>query len=124
MSDVEAYLARAMAIPGAVGAGVVDYRAGTVLGARGTVPDGDALGTDTTAVLTALTERTAFTSAGTEDALEDLIITSASGYHLIRALPTTFDARLALYLWLDRRRGNLAGARRTLQDVAADLIPG
>ena len=34
------------------------------------------------------------------------------------------DARLLLYLWLDRPRGNFALAQRVLRCAAADLIAG
>ena len=49
------------------------------------------------------------------DLLEDLIITTAGGYHLLRLVQTDFDSRLVLYVWLDRVHGNLAVARRRMQ---------
>jgi hypothetical protein len=56
------------------------------------------------------------------DLLEDLIITTAGGYHLLRIVHTEFDSRLVLYLWLDRQQGNLAVARRRMQTLAAELV--
>ena len=56
------------------------------------------------------------------DLLEDLIITTAGGYHLLRLVQTDFDSRLVLYVWLDRASGNLAVARRRMQTLAAELV--
>jgi hypothetical protein len=112
-----------MAIPGAMGASVVDWTTGVALGTAGSAPeDHDAAAVGTAEVMAAVTARGPFTSALAEDGLEDLIITTAGGYHLIRRLPTGFDGRLVLYLWLDRERGNLAIARRHLRDLGAELV--
>lgn len=124
VTAIDACLDHAMAIPGAIGACVVDYGTGVSLGAAGAVPDeADAVAAGATAVVGAITRATPFTSAAAEDALEDLIVTSASGYHLLRRLPTEFDGDVVLYLWLDRERGNLAVARLRLQDLGAGLVP-
>ncbi|GGJ95811.1 hypothetical protein GCM10010123_27130 [Pilimelia anulata] len=118
--SVEAYLNHAMTIPGARGASIVDYGAGTCLGTTGAAPDDHAAAAaGASEVMAAVTRTAPFTSATREDAMEDLIITSRSGYHLLRRLSTGFDARLVLYLWLDRDRGNLAVARRRLRELGA-----
>ena len=123
MPGVEACLDQAMAIPGAIGASVVDCTTGVALGTAGAAPeDHEAAAAGAAEVVTAVTARGPFTSAQSADGLEDLIITTAGGYHLIRRLPTEFDGRLVLYLWLDRERGNLAVARRGLQDLGVDLL--
>lgn len=124
MSGVEACLDQAMGVPGAVGASIVDYRTGTCLGRAGTAPDDDpGVAAGVTAVLDALTRRAPFTSADPADALEDIIITSRSGYHLIRRLPADHAGSVVLYLWLDRDRGNLAVGRRSLCALGHDLVP-
>ncbi|GGK20692.1 hypothetical protein GCM10010124_11540 [Pilimelia terevasa] len=123
MPGVDAYLDHAMAIPGAIGAGIVDYGTGTPLGTTGGTPEDDrALAAGAARVMAAVTRGGPFSSATPDDDLEDLIITSQSGYHLIRRIPTEFDARLVLYLWLDRERGNLAVARRSLQELGGHLV--
>jgi hypothetical protein len=123
VSGVEACLDHAMAIPGAIGASVVDTTTGVALATAGAAPeDHEAAATGTAAVMSAVTAHAPFTSAAPDDGLEDLIITTAGGYHLIRRLPMAFDGRLVLYLWLDRQRGNLAVARLGLQDIGATLI--
>jgi hypothetical protein len=113
-----------MAIPGAVGASIVDYTTGFPVATTGAAPNADheAAAAGTADVVQAATSRSLFVSAVPHDLLEDLIITTAVGYHLLRIVQTDFDSRLVLYLWLDRVQGNLAMARRRLQTLAAELV--
>jgi hypothetical protein len=121
---VDHCLQEAMAIPGAVGASIVDYTTGFPLATSGAAPNADheAAAAGTADVVQAATSRSLFVSALPDDLLEDLIITTAAGYHLLRMVPTDFDSRLVLYVWLDRVHGNLAVARRRMQSLAADLV--
>lgn len=123
MSGVEQCLQQAMAIPGAIGAAVVDYTTGFPVATTGDAPneDHEAAAAGTADVVQAAQSRSLFVSAVPHDLLEDLIITTAGGYHLLRLLRTEFDSRLVLYVWLDRHRGNLAVARRRMQNLAEDL---
>ncbi|CAL9435089.1 hypothetical protein [Streptomyces sp. enrichment culture] len=58
-----------------------------------------------------------------EDApVEDLIVTTRTGYHVLRFVTTNFDSSLFLHLWLDRDTGNLALARLRLRDLAERLV--
>jgi hypothetical protein len=113
-----------MAIPGAVGASIVDYTTGFPVATSGAAPDADheAAAAGTAEVVRAAISRALYVSAVPHDLLEDLIITTAGGYHLLRLVHTDFDSRLVLYLWLDRVRGNLAVARRRMQKLADDLV--
>jgi hypothetical protein len=113
-----------MAIPGAVGASLVDYTTGFAVASVGTAPNSDheAAAAGTADVVQAANSRSLYVSAVPHDLLEDLIITTAGGYHLLRLVRTDFDSRLVLYVWLDRVRGNLAVARRRMQTLANDLI--
>ena len=113
-----------MAIPGAVGASIVDYTTGFPVAMTGAAPNSDheAAAAGTADVVQAANSRSLFVSAMPHDLLEDLIITTAGGYHLLRIVQTDFDSRLVLYLWLDRRQGNLAVARRRMQTLAAELV--
>ena len=126
MPGVENCLQQAMTIPGAVGASIVDYTTGFPVATAGTAPNADheAAAAGTADVVQAATSRSLFVSAVAHDLLEDLIITTAGGYHLLRLLQTDFDSRLVLYVWLDRDHGNLAVARRRMQGLAADLVTG
>ncbi len=121
---VDHCLPQAMAIPGAVGASIVDYTTGFPIATTGAAPndDHDAAAAGTADVVQAATSRALFVSAVPHDLLEDLIITTAAGYHLLRVVRTEFDSRLVLYLWLDRVQGNLAVARRRMEKLAGELV--
>ena len=113
-----------MTIPGAVGASIVDYTTGFPVATTGAAPNSDHEGAaaGTAEVVQAANSRSLFVSAIPHDLLEDLIITTAGGYHLLRIVQTEFDSRLVLYVWLDRVRGNLAVARRQMQRLADELV--
>jgi len=113
-----------MAIPGAFGAGIVDYTTGFPIASAGSAPnaDHDAAAAGTADVVQAANSRSLFVSGVPHDLLEDLIITTAGGYHLLRLVPTDFDSRLVLWVWLDRIHGNLAVARRRMQTLADQLV--
>ena len=121
---VDHCLQEAMAIPGAVGASIVDYTTGFPVATTGAAPNSDheAAAAGTADVVQAANSRSLFVSALPHDLLEDLIITTAGGYHLLRPVQTDFDSRLVLYVWLDRVLGNLAVARHRMQKLADDLV--
>jgi hypothetical protein len=121
---VDHCLQEAMAIPGAVGASIVDYTTGFPVATTGAAPNSDheAAAAGTADVVQAANSRSLFVSAVPHDLLEDLIITTAGGYHLLRLVQTDFDSRLVLYVWLDRIHGNLAVARRRMQALADELV--
>jgi hypothetical protein len=121
---VDHCLQEAMTIPGAVGASIVDYTTGFPVATTGAAPneDHEAAAVGTAEVVQAANSRSLFVSAIPHDLLEDLIITTAGGYHLLRLVQTEFDSRLVLYVWLDRVRGNLAVARRQMQRLADELV--
>ncbi|MFE4828933.1 hypothetical protein [Streptomyces sp. NPDC056672] len=56
--------------------------------------------------------------------VEDLIVTSRTGYHILSFVETAFDSSVFLYLWLDRDTGNLALARLRLGQLAERLVLG
>jgi hypothetical protein len=58
---------------------------------------------------------------GVENCLQQaMAIPGALGASLL--VPTDFDSRLVLHVWLDRSTGNLAVARRRMQSLTADLV--
>ncbi|AEV82346.1 hypothetical protein ACWT_1328 [Actinoplanes sp. SE50] len=124
MPGVDHCLQEAMTIPGAVGASIVDYTTGFPVATTGAAPNADheAAAAGTAEVVQAANSRSLFVSAIPHDLLEDLIITTAGGYHLLRIVQTDFDSRLVLYVWLDRVRGNLAVARRQMQRLTDELV--
>jgi hypothetical protein len=130
---IDESLLEAMRLPGARGALVVDWISGLALGAVGEAPGEDA---EATAAETAELARLAMesgtlapadggrTGAGKEPPVDDLILTTADAYHLLRFVVTTFDSTVFLYLWLDRADGNLALARIRLAEITDRLVLG
>ncbi|MFG2329326.1 hypothetical protein ACGFMM_06845 [Streptomyces sp. NPDC048604] len=139
MPGIDECLLEAMALPGARGASLVDWTSGLALGTAGESPVGDH---ETTAAETAELARAAAEyesfatdppgAAGASDAadspkglpVEDLILTTRTGYHVLRFVETSFDSSVFLHLWLDGAEGNLALARIRLRDLAERLVLG
>lgn len=135
MPGIDESLLEAMRLPGARGALVADWISGLALGAVGEAPGGDA---EATAAETAELARLAMESgtlapaagavpgsaSGREPPVQDLILTTADAYHLLRFVVTAFDSTVFLYLWLDRADGNLALARIRLAEMADRLVLG
>ncbi|MFE5733068.1 hypothetical protein [Streptomyces sp. NPDC056528] len=135
MPGIDECLTEAMTLPGARGASLVDWTSGLALGTAGDSPVGDH---ETTAAETAELARSAAefdTFLATDDdtggdgddggpPVEDLIVTTRAGYHVLRFVETSFDSSVFLHLWLDRHTGNLALARMRLRDIAEKLVLG
>ncbi|MFC9294907.1 hypothetical protein ACFTWH_14620 [Streptomyces sp. NPDC057011] len=132
MPGIDECLLEAMALPGARGAALVDWSSGLALGTAGDSPVGDH---ETTAAETAELARAAAeyeSFAPADDAplrgdaagppVEDLIVTTRTGYHVLRFVETSFDSSVFLHLWLDRADGNLALARHKLRALAEGLV--
>ncbi|MET9479242.1 hypothetical protein [Streptomyces sp. NPDC006638] len=145
MPGIDACLQEAMDLPGARGAAVVDWTSGLALGTAGESPNGDheATAAETAELARAAAEYPAFAPdapgggvparadgravpAPSENPggppVEDLILTTRTGYHILCFVETTFDSSVFLYLWLDRDTGNLALARLRLRQLAARLV--
>ncbi|MFF8102954.1 hypothetical protein ACF07S_24985 [Streptomyces sp. NPDC016640] len=138
MPGIDESLLDIMRLPGARGALVADWVSGLALGVVGEAPGGDA---EAAAAETAELARLAMESgtlapadgaaaagtgpaSGGEGAVQDLILTTADAYHLLRFVVTGFDSTVFLYLWLDRADGNLALARIRLAGTADRLVLG
>jgi hypothetical protein len=115
-----------MAVPGGLGASLIDYTTGLTICSAGrhANDDDDLTGSGTASVVRAVVYNPAFVSAGHPSRLDDIVITSSNGYHVIHFVPTGFDARLVLYVWLDPDNGNLALAKRSLRLIARKLVAG
>ncbi|MFF5449403.1 hypothetical protein [Streptomyces sp. NPDC012888] len=132
MPGIDECLLEAMALPGARGAALVDWSSGLALGTAGVSPVGDheTTAAETAELARAAAEYESFAPAaepGDPDEhsgppVEDLILTTRTGYHVLRFVATSFDSSVFLHLWLDRTEGNLALARLRLRDLAEGLV--
>jgi hypothetical protein len=133
LPGIDECLIDVMRLPGARGAAVVDWTSGLALGTIGGSPNGDheATAAETAEVARMAAEQPVFTQAGAPaddlpgrpaPAVEDVIVTTASGYHILRFVETAFDSSVFLHLWLDRAEGNLALARIRLGEMAERLV--
>ena len=118
--NIETALKEALAIEGALGAALVDYESGMMLGSAG----GDRslnleiASAGNTEVVRA--KARTLEALGIKDSIEDILITLDKQYHLIRLLSRS-GSQLFLYLALDRSRSNLALARLTLRNIERDI---
>lgn len=134
MPGIDECLLEVMRLPGARGASVVDWTSGLALGTIGESPNGDheATAAETAEVARMTAEQPAFAhlTAGSttapagapSTAVEDVIVTTQDGYHMLRFVETAFDSSVFLHLWLSRSEGNLALARLRLGELAERLV--
>ncbi|MBO3748273.1 hypothetical protein J5X84_19545 [Streptosporangiaceae bacterium NEAU-GS5] len=121
MASMDISLKEMMAIDGAIGAAVVDYNSGMALGTMGGGKDLDlnvAAAGNTEVVKAKLRTMDALQL---KDAIEDILISLGSQYHIIRPLTGRSGQGLFLYLALDRVRSNLAMARHQLKSIEDKL---
>lgn len=118
MANIQESLAQLMTIDGAVACALVDYNSGLVLGKAGSGLDLDLAGAGNTEVVRA--KMKTLKSLGLKgEAIEDILITLTSQYHIIR--PMKNKEGLFLYVVLLKDRANLALARMKTADVEKDL---
>ncbi|MEV4616159.1 hypothetical protein AB0K43_26725 [Kitasatospora sp. NPDC049258] len=118
--NIESALKEAMAIDGAIGVSLVDYESGMSLGYLGGGKDLDleVAAAGNTEVVRAKVRTLARLSL--DEAIEDILITLSSQYHLLRPLARSRGS-LFLYFALDRSRANLALARHELKRIEGIL---
>lgn len=133
MPDFEDLLRQVMAIRGTLRAALIDHSSGMTVAALGRGGDGGDAGrqhprwepagdTGPMAIIRATVSSPTFVAPATPGYVEDIVITSANGYHLIHFVVSAFDARLVLYVWLDRMVGNLAMTQRSLRNIGQHLV--
>ncbi|TDT98770.1 hypothetical protein EDD99_7001 [Streptomyces sp. 846.5] len=121
MADIDIALKEAMMIEGALGAALVDVNSGMALGTMGGGKEFDlavASAGNTDVVRAKLRVMEMLNLSG---GIEDILTTLTNQYHVIRPLTSRSGKGLFLYLVLDRKRANLALARRQLNQVEAGL---
>lgn len=132
MPDFEDLLRQVMAIRGTLRAALIDHSSGMTVAALGRgaggeegrhlprwEPDGDPGPMN---VIRATVNSSAFVAPATPGYIDDIVITAANGYHLIHFVVNDYDARLVLYVWLDRSVGNLAMTQRLLHNMGRHLV--
>lgn len=107
-----------MQIDGAKAVALVDYESGMLLGEAGSGMDMEVAAAGNTEVIRAKMKTAA--SLNLNDAIEDILISLGTAYHILR--PVAKKKGLFLYLVLDRNKSNLALARRKVQDVEGALV--
>nr|WP_145489009.1 MULTISPECIES: hypothetical protein [Streptomyces] len=127
MPGIDECLLEAMRLPGARGAALVDWTSGLALGTVGEAPGGDheTAAAEAAELARLAAEHRTFTAQGAgRPPVDDVIVSNADSYHLLRFIDTSFDSSVFLHLWLGREEGNLALARIRLGEMAARLVLG
>lgn len=117
MSNINTVLKSLMAIDGALGACIVDYTSGMLLGKAGGGVDLELAAAGNTEVIKAKLKT--MKSLGIQGGIEDILITLDKQFHIIR--PSTSSEGIFIYLVLDKAKANLALARRNVMGLETAL---
>jgi hypothetical protein len=117
MTTIKQTLDELMSLDGAMCGAVVDSASGMMLGSIGTGVDLEVAAAGNTEVVRA--KQKTMRALGLNDVIEDILITLGKQYHIIR--PSSRKEGVFIYLVLDKARGNLAMARRKVQDVDKEM---
>lgn len=110
MNNIDESLTELMSINGAVGACIVDYTSGMALGTAGSGVDLELAAAGNSEVLKAKLQT--MESLGIKGGIEDILITLSEHFHIIR--PCEKHEGLFIYIVLDKKKANLALARRNV----------
>ncbi|MCO1657310.1 hypothetical protein [Pseudonocardia humida] len=117
MSSIDQSLDAAASIKGAFAIALVDYDSGMMLGSRGGSPEFDLEVAAPGNSDVMRTKLDVMQKLGLREAIEDILITLDTQYHLIRPIRGLPDEKLFFYLVLNRAQANLALARRDLKMI-------
>ncbi|MDD2703970.1 MAG: hypothetical protein PHU07_01340 [Acidocella sp.] len=118
MSTLETALTDLMSVNGAMAVAVADYTSGMIVGSKGSGIDMEIAAAGNTDLLRA--QLRTMTDLDLTGPIEDILITLDTQYQIIR--PAQNAPGLFIYFVLDKTRGNLALARRKVQDVDRELV--
>jgi hypothetical protein len=116
MANLNDSLNELMTIDGSLCCAVVDSNSGMLLGSAGSGVDMELAAAGNTEVVRA--KMKTMKSLNLNDTIDDILITLGKQYHIIR--PVVSKEGLFIYSVIDKR-GNLALARRKVQDVEKAL---
>lgn len=117
MADVTTTLEALLKTDGAMSVALVDSSTGMLLGKAGTGLDLDVAAAGNTEVVRAKLKT--IKALGLDEAIEDILITLTTQFHVIR--PLTANPEIFLYLVLDIARSNLAMARINVKTADTSL---
>ncbi|MET0304207.1 MAG: hypothetical protein ABW040_09160 [Microbacteriaceae bacterium] len=117
MSNVKDSLEALLKVDGAMSAALVDSSTGMLLGGVGSGIDLEVAAAGNTEVVRAKL-RTA-KALGLDDAIEDILITLSTQFHIIR--PMASHREVFFYFVLDRDKANLALARIKVKEVEGQV---
>ena len=119
--NLEEKLAECMQIDGAIASALVDNASGMAIATAGNPRklDLNLAAAGSSNVLKA--QQSLIRDMEQEEEIEDILITLSSQYHLIRPLTDESGKGLAVYLMLDKAKGNLAMARFKLSRIEREL---
>jgi predicted regulator of Ras-like GTPase activity (Roadblock/LC7/MglB family) len=118
MANAKDILPKLLEIDGCIGTCLVDSNSGMLLGAAGggTI-NLEVAAAGNTEVVRA--KRKTLKALNLNEGIEDILITLAKQYHIIR--PLSSNDALFIYIVLDRPRSNLGMARYTLSQLEKNL---
>jgi hypothetical protein len=124
MLGLDNCLTAVMAIPGALDAMLVDHTSGMAVAVSGQPygVDAEKSAAALTETLRATVEGLAHSCPGDTVRVDDMLITTDKGHHLLRMLDTLFEGPLVIYVRLDLERSNLALARHRLRALSDQLL--
>ncbi|MDR3505374.1 MAG: hypothetical protein P4L52_03925 [Acidocella sp.] len=118
MSTLESSLTTLTGLKGALSAAVVDYNSGMVLGSKGNGIDIEVAAAGNTELIRA--KLRTMKDLGIAGAIEDILVTLDQQYHILR--PSESSPGLFIYFILDKEAGNLALARRKVEEIDRELV--
>ena len=113
MANAQESLSALMQIDGAVGGLIADYQSGMLLAKAGGGVNLEVAAAGNSEVIKS--KMKTMQALGLKEAIEDILITLGTQYHVIR--PLAAKPGLFLYLVLDKAKANLAMARFKVQDI-------
>lgn len=117
----EEKLAECMSIDGAIAVALVDGASGMALATGGNPRNLDLNLAAAGSANVLKAKQAMIRDLALKDEIEDILITLTSQFHLIRPVTDASGQGLAVYLVLDKAKGNLAMARFKLSKIEKDL---